>query len=346
MVSYEPRSTLAELPGLKAIFIQTLLLMFLNKIRSGESGILTYGITPPKKSETNPERIAEIANKTIARILPLDIDALIVYDVQDESARTAVERPFPYITAWDPFEFASGYLQSLQIPKIIYRPAGKFSQDELSAWVDDLHHHQFYPVFVGIPAPDFAVKTTLTEAYKIWSKNSSSSVVGAVTIPERHAVLNDEDKRILDKASWGVSYFISQCVFNIDYAKKMIEDLGVTCKQQTTNVPTIIFTLTACGSQKTLEFMDWLGIHLPDNMKEELKAAENMLEKSVGICLSIAEELIAFCTKHSIPFGFNIESVAIRKDEIEASIHMVNRIGEMLEAQGIRKRKTLAATEI
>ena len=32
----------------------------------------------------------------------------------------------------------------------------------------------------------------------------------------------------------------------------------------------------------------------------------------------------------------NIESVAIRKDEIEASIKMVNTIGEMLKAKGIR----------
>jgi hypothetical protein len=316
--------------------------MFLNKIRSGESGILLYGITPPKKSETNPQRIAEIAEKTIARIMPLDIDALIVYDVQDESARTPVERPFPYITALDPFEFASNYLQGLQIPKIIYRPAGKFSQEELSDWVDDLHKHEFYPVFVGIPTPGFEVKTTLSEAYQIWSKNSNTSVVGAVTIPERHAVLKDEDKRILEKAGCGVSYFISQCVFNIAYAKQMIEDLGHTCKQQGARTPTIIFTLTACGSAKTLEFMDWLGIHLPDEMKEDLKKADNMLEKSVGICLDIAAEIIAFCTERSIPFGFNIESVAIRKDEIEASINMVNRIGKMLETQGVRKRKPLA----
>jgi hypothetical protein len=43
--------------------------MFLNKIKSGESGILLYGITPPKE-ETIPERVAEIAEKTIARLIP------------------------------------------------------------------------------------------------------------------------------------------------------------------------------------------------------------------------------------------------------------------------------------
>lgn len=317
--------------------------MFLNKIRSGASGILTYGITPPKQSETNVQRIREIAHKTIARILPLDIDALIVYDVQDESARTSEERPFPFMNAMDPFSFADSYLQDLQVPKIIYRPAGKFSKEELSDWLSGLDQHGFYPVFVGIPAPGYAVKTTLAEAYQLWNRYAATSVVGAVTIPERHAVLHDEDQRILEKAGCGVSYFISQCVFNIAYAKKMIEDLAHTCKKQHVQIPTIIFTLTACGSAKTLQFMDWLGIHLPDNVKEDLLQAENMLERSVAICLEIAAEMIEYCTKRGVPFGFNIESIAIRKEEIEASIHMVNQIGDMLEVQGLRQKRTVAA---
>ncbi|WP_316836711.1 hypothetical protein [Pedobacter nutrimenti] len=310
--------------------------MFLNKIKSGASGILTYGITPPK-SETSPERIAEIADRTIARLIDLDLDALIVYDVQDESARTCEERPFPFLKAHDPFSFASRYLRDLDLPKIIYRPAGKFSKEELSDWLDDLHRHQFYPVFVGVPAPDFPVKTSLPEAYLLWSRQEKNSVLGAVTIPERHAVLHDEDQRILDKVSCGVSYFISQCVFNLDYAKKVVEDLDRTCKNDNKKFPTVIFTLTACGSVKTLNFMEWLGIHIPPGLKEDFTRAENMLERSVNVCLDIATELAAFCAERSIPFGFNIESVAIRKDEIEASIYMVNKIAEMLNEKGIRK---------
>jgi hypothetical protein len=310
--------------------------MFLNKIKSRESGILTYGITPPKVG-TAPERIAQIAEKTMARLMPLDIDALIVYDVQDESARTSVERPFPFFQAQDPFDFASQYLQNLNVPKIIYRPAGKFSNDELSEWLEDLHKHTFYPVFVGVPAPDYPVKTSLPAAYKIWSKHKATSVIGAVTIPERHAVLKDEDKRILDKASNGVSYFISQCVFNVAYAKQVIEDLEHTCKTESATFPTIIFTLTVCGSEKTLDFMEWLGIHVPDELKHDFRAAESMLEKSVQVCLDIASELTELCAGRAIPFGFNIESVAIRTDEIEASIYMVNKIAEMLETNGVRK---------
>lgn len=315
--------------------------MFLNKIKSGESGILLYGITPPKE-ETIPERVAEIAEKTIARLIPLDLDALVVYDVQDESARTSEERPFPFLKALDPFMFASNYLQDLNIPKIIYRPAGKFSKEELSDWLDELQKNNFYPVFVGVPAPDFPVKTSLPEAYQIWSKNESTSVIGAVTIPERHAILKDEDKRIIEKTNCGVSYFISQCVFNIAYAKQVIEDLSCTCKKENIKFPTIIFTLTACGSAKTLNFMEWLGIHVPDDLKEDLKNSKDILEKSVNVCLDIASELADFCTERLIPFGFNVESVAIRKEEIEASIYIVNKIAEMLDKKGIRKMKIIS----
>ena len=310
--------------------------MFLDRIKSKESGILLYGITPPKQ-QVEPQRVIEIAEKTLARLYSLDIDALVVYDVQDESARTDEIRPFPFLSAHDPFEFAKNHLHLLEIPKIIYRPAGKFTKDELIIWVDDVVAHGFYPVFVGVPAPDFIPVTSLPEAYEIWRKHENNSVVGAVMIPERHAVLKDEDQRLLDKMSSGVSYFISQCVFNVDYAKHVIDALSGTCAAKKAELPTIIFTLTACGSLKTLHFMEWLGIHIPEELKEEFRASENILERSVEVCISIAEELIKYCTEKGVPFGFNIESVAIRKDEIEASIFLINRIGEMLKERGIRK---------
>jgi 5,10-methylenetetrahydrofolate reductase len=319
-------------------------IMFLQKIKYRESGVMLYGITPPKVG-TTPERVAEIAEKTIDRLSSLDIDALVVYDVQDESARTKEERPFPFINALDPFAFASEYLGRLEVPKIIYRPAGKFSAAELSDWLEDMHAHKFYPIFVGVPAPDFPVKTSLPEAYQIWEKHVDTSVIGAITIPERHQVLKDEDVRMLDKMERGVSYFISQCVFNLDYAKKVVEDLAISCKSKQIDPPTIIFTITACGSAKTVDFMEWLGIHIPDQLKGDLKGDGDVLEKSVKVCLEIASELTEFCMARSIPFGFNIESVAIRKAEIEASVDMACKISQMLKDKGLRKEPEYIAAE-
>jgi len=311
--------------------------MFLKKIKAKESGILLYGITPPK-AQTEASKVAEIAEKTLNRLCSMNIDALVVYDVQDESARTSEERPFPFTHALDPFEYASQYLQRLEAPKILYRPAGKFTREELGQWLQDLKTHEFYPVFVGIPAPDYVVKTSLKEAYDIWRTNHGHhSVIGAVTIPERHAILKDEDVRILDKIDSGVSYFISQCIFNVGYTKRILEDLVVACEKKKQTLPTVIFTLTICGSVKTLQFMEWLGIHVPEDVKEELRGCTNPVTRSVEIAVATAKELTQYCLERSIPFGFNVESVATRKEEIDASLELLTTIEEILKENGLRK---------
>jgi len=313
--------------------------MFFKKIKEKRSGVLLYGITPPK-AQTAAERIKVIAENTLNILCPQDIDALVVYDVQDESARTLEERPFPFSSSLDPFDYASQYLQRLEVPKIIYRPAGKFSKDELAQWLQGLRAHRFHPIFVGLPTPDYVVKTSLKDAYELWRVHEEHSVIGAITIPERHAILKDEDVRILDKVDSGVSYFISQCIFNVEYTKQTLDALVKSCGDKNKEIPTLIFTLTVCGSLKTLQFMEWLGIHIPDDIKAELEASENPVTRSVEIAVAIAKDLIQHCQARSIPFGFNIESVAIKKEEIDASLGLLNTVRELLRVNGLRDEVT------
>lgn len=317
--------------------------MFLSKIRQRESGIIVYGICPPKVN-TPIDRVRNAAEKLANDLSGLDIDALIVYDVQDESARTTEERPFPYVSSLDPLEYTSQYLRAVELPKIIYRAAGMFSADELKDWLAHVARHRCYPVFVGLPSPDYIPKTSLSEAYALWRNfHAEDSVIGAVTIPERHAVLKDEPLRMLDKTSNGVSFFVSQCVFHVDYATQMLDDLVHTCRVENREIPTIIFTLTICGSLKTLQFLEWLGIYLPESIRLELSASTSPVECSLRIATEIASQLIARCTERSVPFGFNVESVAIRKEEIEASFTLVNNLQRILTKCGLRCETALPA---
>jgi hypothetical protein len=310
--------------------------MFLSKIRNRESGVLIYGITPPKAT-TPFEKVSEISAKNIGRLSSQDIDALIVYDVQDEAERTNTERPFPFSSSLDPLLYTQQHLGPLTVPKIIYRPASKFTRDELALWLDELKVLQAFPVFVGLPTPDFVPKTSLNDAYGIWrDQHREHSVIGAVTIPERHALLKDEHIRMLDKMNNGVSYFVSQCIFDIDYAKAMVDDLIGACTQKGVPIPTVIFTLTICGSAKTLEFMEWLGIHIPAGLKKQLVNHPSPVAHSVSVATLIASELMHYCKDRGVPVGFNIESVAIRKEEIEASFFLLSAVREMLQKAGLR----------
>jgi hypothetical protein len=68
-----------------------------------------------------------------------------------------------------------------------------------------------------------------------------------------------------------------------------------------------------------------------------LKASVSPVNRSVEIAISIAKDLIDYCEEKGIPFGFNIESVAIRKEEIEASHLLLNTVSELLRARGLRQ---------
>ena len=306
--------------------------MFIDKLKRGESGILLYGITPPKLSNTE-EKIKEISTRRVSQLLSAPIDGLVIYDLQDESTRTSMERPFPFLPTHDPYEYAVNYLSGLNVPKIIYRSVGKLNQKELINWCDCIQEENCATVFVGVPSKTQQVQMKLSEAYQLWKEHNKNVLLGGVTIPERHKSSREEHLRIVSKMNNGCSFFISQCVFNVDYTKNVLSDLYFYCQQNGLKMPVIIFTLTTCGSVKTIDFMDWLGIHLPIWVQNELSNAADVLQRSVDLCLDIAEELIYFCKSKGIPFGINIESVSIRKDEIDASLHLLSEVNKMLKRE-------------
>lgn len=302
--------------------------MLKSKILNRESGIVFYGLTPPKVS-TPEERIPIIANKQIERIKNLDIDGLILYDIQDESSRTNAPRPFPFLSTISPEEYSANHLKALPIPKIIYKSVGKQSKSDFKEWLANRQEINF-GVFVGAPSKEQKINLSLHEAYTIKKEAQTNIILGGVTIPERHQNKGDEHLRVFDKIERGCQFFISQCVYNLDNAISFLSDYYYWSQKNEKPLVPIIFTLTPCGSLKTLEFMNWLGIDIPKWLKTELEHSENILLDSVETCKKIAEELISYADKKNIPIGFNIESVAIRKEEIDASITLLKDVKKMV----------------
>ena len=56
--------------------------------------------------------------------------------------------------------------------------------------------------------------------------------------------------------------------------------------------------------------------------------------------------MIQYCKERSIPFGFNIESVAIRKEEVEASLGLLNTVNGLLKSNGFRQEKKIATSAV
>jgi len=299
--------------------------MLRDRIVNKESGFLFYGLTPPKIN-TEDDKIRMIADKQVERLKGLEIDGLVLYDIQDESSRTDSPRPFPFMPTLSPDYYSDKYLNDLQIPKIIYKSVGKYTADEFKSWIKQNSDNIDCSVFVGSPSKNQVSYLSLTDAYKINQDSNSSIILGGVAIPERHNRKGDEHIRLFDKVDKGCSFFISQCVYSVNNTKDFLSDYYYTSIETNQDLVPIIFTLTPCGSLKTLQFMEWLGIDIPKWLNNDLKHSNNILFKSIDICKNIAIEILDYSVSKNLPIGFNIESVAIRKEEIDASIELLKDI--------------------
>ena len=69
-------------------------------LRSGGK-VRLYGTTPPREGSAD-ELIRAAAGRLAERIGRLPLDGLVVYDIQEESERTTLPRPFPFMRTIDP----------------------------------------------------------------------------------------------------------------------------------------------------------------------------------------------------------------------------------------------------
>ncbi|MDO6460511.1 methylenetetrahydrofolate reductase [Granulosicoccaceae sp. 1_MG-2023] len=299
--------------------------MLIEKIQNRQSGIVLYGMVPPKKGN-DADKVAAIAARQVERLRDLPLDGLVLYDLQDEKARIAEERPFPFMETLDPYEYSRDYLAEIAVPKVIYRAVGKYSKPQLTSFLTQLQPQRDLTVFVGAASQDQQVQMTVNEAYELRAGLANPPLLGGVTIPERHLSKGDEHQRVFAKMAKGCSFFISQGVYDVNASKNFLSDYYYSGRQQGIEPVPVIFTLTPCGSVKTLQFMKWLGISIPRWLENELIHSRDILQQSLDVSEQNWRELKAFADEKNIPIGCNIESVAVRKVEVEASIELLRRV--------------------
>ena len=294
------------------------------QLAEARSGVLVFSITPPRRSATE-ERIKEIAEVTLDRLSALDLDGLILYDIDDESDRNPEDRPFPYLPTLDAARYYADHLGGWRQPVIIYRCVGKYRERDLGEWMTGVGP-EVLSVFVGPSSGGKSVHTSLRRAQELRAELRPDLPLGAVVIGER----SDEHLRMLTKQERGASFFVTQVVYHVNETKNLLSDYFYECRARGAAPRTVIFTLSLCGSLKTLEFVRWLGVDVPRWLENSIRHSADPLAESYRQCVAIARDLIDFCEHLGLPYGFNVESVSIRKAEIEASIDLAAEVAGML----------------
>jgi len=286
---------------------------------------LTYAITPP--NQTTPEaRRRAIAAAQSARVSALPVDALLVYDVQDEAARNGDPRPFGFVPKVDPLSYAFDDLQVGALPRVVYRAVAEQGESSLCRWLDELQAHGGHAVLVGAPSRHTPASLTLPQAYSLCRRHAPGLAFGGVVIPERHQTSGAEDARVWAKFEQGCGFFVSQTIWSVSVTKRLLLDLRVRAEQEGGCVPHLLLTFSACGSAQTLQFIEWLGVALPASVKQELLSAKDMFTRSIELASEAFGEIRAFATEQGLSVGCNVESVSSRAAEIEASVELVRRV--------------------
>jgi hypothetical protein len=296
-------------------------------------GICLYGFSPPKRS-SSPDQLAQIAAHQVERLAELDIDGVIVYDIQDEAERTAEPRPFPFLPTISPEQYAREHLAALARPKVVYRCVASDTRESFVEWLRAGDPERI-SVLVGAPSRNASVGLGLREAYALVAEHAPDLVLGGIAIAERHEQRQDEHERILGKSAAGCRFFVTQAVYDVTSTLSLLSDYALALAQTAAKPQPIVLTFCPCGSLKTLAFMKWLGIRFPRWLENELRFATDPLETSLRLCERTFLEVWGYAREKGIPIGVNIESVSIRKAEIDASVQLVQTLrGHMRRSLG------------
>lgn len=288
------------------------------RIAEGVGEFLLFAVTPPRQA-TAPERAQEIADATRKRLEGLRPDGFVLYDIDDESDRNPAERPFPFTPTMDPSEYLTRHFEALDLPVVVYRAVAKYDEEDLRGWLTE-RPTRALTVFVGAASRHTPVATTLSRAQSLRAEVRPDVLLGAVAIPEQHTRGRSEHLRLIAKQEAGCSYFVTQVVYDVNAAKDLVSDYRYECAARGLAPVPIVFTFSVCGSIKTLEFLKWLGVDVPHWIDNELLHADDTLQASYEHALAVALELMTFCRRLGVPFGLNVESVSIRREEIEAAV--------------------------
>jgi hypothetical protein len=110
----------------------------------------------------------------------------------------------------------------------------------------------------------------------------------------------------------------------------LLSDYHLALNAEEREAVPIILTFSPCASRKTLALMCWLGISFPRWLENELIHAGDPLATSLGLCQRLFEDICDYATQKGLPLGINVESISMRKAEIDASVELFEALSARL----------------
>lgn len=293
--------------------------------------MLLYGTTPPRLGTTD-DVVRSVAEKLAVRLRDLPVDGVVVYDIQDESGRTKLERPFAFTGTVDPRDYSRLLTVRTGSPTITYKCVGDLDESRWLAWLDetaDVYGAGCLSI-VGRPTSGVRYPLALSAAIRLAVGHPAGFTVGGVVIAERQNEQRSESTRLIAKGVDGCSYFISQTVYHADATQGLLSDYLRDCRAAGVQPRRIVLTFAPAGREKTITFLKWLGVRIPFETETAILGAANPIARSIEICRDNLQRILDHQDVRQIPLGINVESVSINRDEIDASVDLFRALDGVL----------------
>lgn len=286
---------------------------------------------------TEPEKAQEIAEKFVARGRALATDGYIVYDIQEEKGRVPEPRPFPFRKMADPVSYAGLIKKASGKDSVVYKcvvEADAASFEEYVRQAKDTHGVDTFNLVGGATSTATYAGPSIDEAAKLLNKLDCS--FGGVTIAERHTKKGNEHETLMKKTEMGAQWFISQAIYEATAMIQTINAYGTLCKTKNIKPKRILLTFAPCGRAKTMKFIHWLGVNVPEETEKSILESASPVQTSVEILIGIFQDILKGTLSSGVPLGVSVESVSIFKEEIDATHELFRRTQAiMLDDQGI-----------
>jgi hypothetical protein len=292
--------------------------------------VFLYGTTPPRAGAA-PEQVFNAAEKLGERLRPAPVDGVVVYDIQDESGRSAQPRPFPFAGTVDPRDYSSLLSERTGLAPVTYKALGALDERGWRAWLDETAQTNLRLIsVVGRPTSGVRYALSLSRAVRLAAEHPARFTVGGVAIAERHNEVRSEAARLLAKAVEGCAFFISQTVYHAPPTQRLLTDYLRDCRGAGIEPRRIVLTFAPCGREKTLAFLRWLGVNVPPETAQAILGAARPLERSIELCRDNLRRILDGPYAGAVPLGVNVESVSINRDEIDASVELLGVLRETM----------------
>jgi len=292
---------------------------------------LLFEIIPPEKGkqekrlQQHTEHLNYLYNET-------DFDAFNLPEIHDKSQKGENgNRRKEHKERISPRSYVGKLSGKFEAEYIINRVVVKQPHKVQEKWLLDTYHKFGIKnlVLVGgesskidypgpsVPETNRLIKNYLNKGEHKYAERkieSTDFTIGNICIPTRRNNDFDEPERMLKKVQAGADFFTSQIITEAQTPVSLLKDFSALNDREECTPPLICWSFSPIAEKKDVDFLRWLGVHIPEQVEEMILGSDDPVAASVDWAEDVWQQIMELNSQlaQPLPMGINISVMGLR----------------------------------